>query len=563
MSQEEKKRRRHFIEPMTEIKTPEQRAEAERDLALQKRRLRKFISDRTDSGSREERNPQQNPAEAISVGWQLNPQVFWRVGMIPENNPASAQMPQYPPLQGAMEVSNSYLLGTEAALQTAMMPASIVTAEPASVVSSDGPVPLDLVKIMKKRYAMCVMDGELYVWGDGYYHLMSQNKMESLIWLTCEKELEECGSRRILTGTYQLLLVDPSLQVSRLNMPDNLINFRNGLYRLDDGAFLQHTPAVFTTYTLQCDYQPMGVCPVFDKFLYDITGGDPELIARIWEVIGCCLSPEDIKAIVVLQGVQNSGKSVTCNIIDALFPESAKKAFSVHVLGGQFTEMVFKDKAFCVSADLAGEPLSQTAVGSLKRLSGRDVISSDVKYKDPITFRFRGRILLVTNHPLLLKKEDPAFMERIVAVPFRYTIPAERRDFNLEKKIMGELSAIASKALTAYRRLRSNGFCFSGNYPLNSPQLFGETVIAADPATQIYLFLQQNFEAGAEEDLVVVEEACEVFNTIHNMSMSPVQFSGLFCQQAAQMYGAEKVRSRAGSYKNAKSCLKRIRLKQA
>ena len=562
MSQEEKKRRRRFIEPMTEIITPEQRAEAERDLELQKRRLREIISGRADSGRREEHNPQQNTTEATSGGWQMMHQMLQGIGRVPQTRPTAAQMPQYPPQQGGTQVTNSYLMGTEAAQQTAMMPTSIVTAEPASVVSSDGPVPLDLVKIMKKRYAMCVMDGQLYVWGEGYYHLMSQNEMESLIWLTCEKEVEACGSRRILTGTYQLLLVDPSLQVSRLTTPDNLINFRNGLYRLDDGAFLQHTPAVFTTYTLQCDYQPMGVCPVFDKFLYDTTGGDPELIARIWEIIGCCLSPEDIKVIVVLQGVQNSGKSVACNAIDALFPASAKKAFSVHALGGQFTEKDFKDKAFCVSADLAGEPLSQTAVGSLKRLSGRDVISSDVKYKDPITFRFRGRILLVTNHPLLLKKEDPAFMERIVTVPFRYTIPVERRDFNLEKKIMGELSAIASKALTAYLRLRRNGFRFSGNYPLNSPQLFGETVIAADPATQIYLFLQQNFEAGAEEDLVVVEEACEAFNTIHNMSMTPIQFSGLFCQQAAQMYGAEKVRSRAGGHKNARSCLKRIRLRQ-
>lgn len=486
-----------------------------------------------------------------------------RMQLVPSQRSPAMPGPQMFQRIQAVQLRNSYLTSTTAAQQTSVMPASIVTAEPVSPVSRDGPVPLDLVKIMKKRFAMCVEDGNLYVYGDGHYHLMKQNEIESLIWMTCEKEVEECGSRKILTGTYQLLLVDPYLKVAKLTSPDNLINFRNGLYRLDDGAFLQHTPAVFSTYTLQCDFQPMAVCPVFDKFLYDITGGDPELIARIWEVIGCCLSQEDIKVILVFQGVQNSGKSVMCNTIDALYPDSAKKAFSVHALGGRFTEKELKNKAFCVSADLAGEPLGQTAVGALKRLSGRDVICSDVKYADPVTFRFKGRILLVMNHPLLLKKEDPAFMERIVTVPFRHTIPIEQRDFNLEKKIVGELSAIASKAVTAYHRLRSNGFRFSGNYPLNSPQLFGETVIAADPATQVYLFLQQNFEAGAPEDMVVVEEACKAFNTIHQMSMSPIQFSGLFCQQAAQLYGAEKVRSRVGVYKNAKSCLAHIRLKQA
>ena len=176
-----------------------------------------------------------------------------------------------------------------------------------------------------------------------------------------------------------------------------------------------------------------------------------------------------------------------------------------------------------------------------------------------VEFKFIGHIAMVTNHPLMLKMSDYAFWTRLVSIPFFIEIPEENRDPGLEKKLLAELPGIAYKAMNAFFNLRRKNYRFAGEYPVNSPQLFSDSVPVADPATLVFLFLQKYFECGTDEDLVVVEEAADMFNRTYGLGMSPIQFSAAFCQQAVQMYHVEKVRSRAGGYKNARSCLKGLR----
>jgi len=61
-------------------------------------------------------------------------------------------------------------------------------------------------------------------------------------------------------------------------------------------------------------------CPVFDKFLHDISGGDPVLEMRIWEVMGYCLTPDlNAKKFFIFQGAHDSGKSLLCNLLSDFF----------------------------------------------------------------------------------------------------------------------------------------------------------------------------------------------------------------------------------------------------
>lgn len=425
----------------------------------------------------------------------------------------------------------------------------------------DGPTPLDLVKKMKAYRIIIVRDNTLYLYTEGYYMALEKAEAETEIWIVCREEVEKAGSRSILTGAYQLLLIDPDLKATQLLPSDGLIPFRNGLLRLEDGMLLPHSPMYFITFVIQCDYTPAYGCPVFEQYLRDVTGGDLQLIDRMWEFIGCCLTKVDMKRIFVVQGRTNGGKSVLINLLQNLFPGCVQSYLNAHDLGKEFSMIEYKGKQFCVCGDMKGGYLDETAVSNLKKASGRDILNTNVKYGARVEFRFEGRIVLVTNHPILTKEYDAAFWGRLLAIPFFYSISAEKEDRSLEQKLRAELPAIAYRAVGAFYRLRNNNYCFSGDFPVNSPQLFDEVVPAADPATLVYLFLQQHFEAGAEDDLVVVEEACQAFNTVYHAGVRPIQFSALFCPMAMQMYGAEKVRSRAGGFKNARSCLKNIRIK--
>ena len=68
-----------------------------------------------------------------------------------------------------------------------------------------------------------------------------------------------------------------------------------------------------------------------------MTGGDPLLIRRIWQFLGCCLTQDmNIKAIFVLQGISNSGKSVLVNLLKSFFPEDVKIELDVHSMSEQY-----------------------------------------------------------------------------------------------------------------------------------------------------------------------------------------------------------------------------------
>lgn len=431
-------------------------------------------------------------------------------------------------------------------------------------VKNKKPKPIDLARRVKSALILCVKDQDIYVYINGYYKKMSQSDMEGVIWSVCKSEVEQVGNKSILTGAYQFLAVDPDLRVDNLQSALNVVPFRNGLVLLDTGYITQLTPSYFVTFTLNCEF-PSDVaraeCPAFDKYLEDVTGGDPLLIRRIWQFLGCCLTQDmNIKAIFVLQGISNSGKSVFVNLLKSFFPEDVKIELDVHSMSEQYAMVDCKGKVLCMSSDMESEVLNTTSVANLKKLSGRDTISSAVKYKSRSNFQFTGKVVMVTNHPLLLKQDDQAFWERIIVIPFRYQIPVEKRIYNLEATLMNEVSAIAAKALGAYFELRRNNYQFSGEYAINSLDMYPDSCSSADPTTMIFLYLQRHYEAWAD-GIVVLEEACNDFNMLNSTAISTQVFSSIFRRHAAELFGAVKFRTREGGYENARSAVKGIKRK--
>lgn len=421
--------------------------------------------------------------------------------------------------------------------------------------------PMVLAEKVKHWMTLCVKDSKLYMYNGSCYRCMEQSDMETIIWGVCGEEMQRVGNRTILSGAYNLLLVDPSLKAEHLQEAWNMVPFSNGLLNLDNGMLIPSSADYFATYILNCAY-PLKPeeCPAFDSFLQDISCGDPLLIARIWEVIGLCLTQDvSAKAIFVFQGIPNSGKSVLANILKCFFPKELQTALDAHDMGERFAIGECEGKLLCVSSDMPAEALGGKAVSNLKKLSGRDTVSSAVKHDQKRKeFLFTGKIIMVTNNPLLLKQEDAAFRERIVTIPFKHEIPREKRIDGLESRLISEMPAIAAKALNAYFRLRSNCYRFSGDFCINSQELYPQEGIGADPMTAIYLYLMKYYTV-CQGSTVIVEEARSDFNRIYGLSMTTQVFSAMFCKQAEKMFGAVKVRTRDGGFENARSAVSGIK----
>lgn len=408
--------------------------------------------------------------------------------------------------------------------------------------------------------------GDLHLFNGRYYEKQSDAALEGTILDVCRREIQQKGRYQVTQNARRFMNIDRRLQVDEetADRDSKIVTFRNCNLDIHTGRTFPHSPNVFTTFALNCSYLGSGqraACPLFDRLLWDATGGNSGLIERLWQIFGYCLVPDTAaKKGFLFQGVGDSGKTVISSFLESFFPFDRLSALSVHDLGRKFALSELEHVSLCVSPDMPATPLKEAAVGNIKALSGNDLVSGDRKYKSYAKFRFKGKFLMVSNHALLAKKREPALEKRIIAVPFCFAIPEDRQDKNLLEKLRGERDAVATKAIDAYFHLRSNNYAFAGDYRLNSASvLYEEGGLQQDMAEAVDAFVWNGFEPS-ENGGVFVADAHAVFVSRWGAVALNV-FGQLFLESAERIWGASKTRKRRFGESNPTSFVNGIIMK--
>lgn len=414
-------------------------------------------------------------------------------------------------------------------------------------------------------FAVC--NYKVYLYNGVYYQLQRSEDIAGTILDVCRSDVIQIGKYSAIKNACELLKIDTRFRTPQewLEKSRHYISFLNGNLNLDEDCLYSHSDSIFTTYAIQANY--LGVhsrlsTPIFDHVLRRISGGDTNLEQRIWQIMGYCLVPDTQgKCGFLFQGVTNSGKSLLCNYLSGFFPEEAVAAISLHSIGDRFATAELDGAALCITPDLPAKPLPERASSMIKALSGNDLVQADRKYSSYTKFRFTGKLVMSTNHALLTKNYDPAFTERIVVVPFRYSVPKTEWDQHLLEKLKGERDAVASKAIDAYYQLRRNGYLFAGDYPLNAQPLLAQEVDARGSSQELVRqFLLGNFEIAADK-AVFLMDAYEWFCTEYDAVCSAAVFGRYFGEAAHQAFGATQARKRRTPAENPISCIVGIRPK--
>ena len=315
----------------------------------------------------------------------------------------------------------------------------------------------------------CIGKGWL-VYQQGYYALKSSENVKRIIMEVCRPAVEQCGSANFVDQIFKILKTEPKLFIQP-NFNCNCVAFDDCVLDLDRWEVLVPTPEILVTTHLRASFSrgERTDCPEFKRFLADVTLGNPVLQERIWQAVGYLLVPDQHgKAIILLQGRKHSGKSVLSNVVKNCFDDELVVALSVNEFGRRFATSSLYGKKLCVDADLSDERLDRTAVSVLKKLTGADSISGDVKFGDYLQFENSAKFLYGSNHVVLLPNKDAAFYDRLVVIPFARTVPSDERDFRLEEKLNAERDSIIIQALAAYRRLVKSNYRFAGDFPINA-----------------------------------------------------------------------------------------------
>lgn len=315
----------------------------------------------------------------------------------------------------------------------------------------------------------CIGKGWL-VYQQGYYALKSSEDIKRIIMEVCRSAVEQCGSANFVDQIFKILKTEPKLFIQP-NFNCNCVAFDDCVLDLDRWEVLVPTPEILVTTHLRASFSrgERTDCPEFKRFLADVTLGNPVLQERIWQAVGYLLVPDQHgKAIILLQGRKHSGKSVLSNVVKNCFDDELVVALSVNEFGRRFATSSLYGKKLCVDADLSDERLDRTAVSVLKKLTGADSISGDVKFGDYLQFENSAKFLYGSNHVVLLPNKDAAFYDRLIVIPFARTVPSDERDFRLEEKLNAERDSIIIQALAAYRRLVKSNYRFAGDFPINA-----------------------------------------------------------------------------------------------
>lgn len=253
---------------------------------------------------------------------------------------------------------------------------------------------------------------------------------------------------------YQCCATDPEIQREEPKGEPIYAPLKNGIFVLGEEKLYPHSPDQLTFTCIKAKYDPQAKCPVFDRFLWQITHGNPQLLERFWMAIGYLfIYPARGKFFILMGYARDSGKSVLGNFIQRLYPKESVSNLRLSEMKGTFALMPLLSSVINFELDMPNTKLNAEAISRLKQITGGDSIDVQRKYLSSVVLTRRIKFVFASNHPPCIEGEDDALLKRIVYLPFDTSIPDDQQDPNLEEKIWKERNAIVTKALRYAQKL--------------------------------------------------------------------------------------------------------------
>jgi len=228
-----------------------------------------------------------------------------------------------------------------------------------------------------------------------------------------------------------------------------LLNAPNGVVDLRTGELREHRVTDYMT--KQTAVPPDGDCPLWKKFMTEITSGDGELQRYLQRLSGYCLTGATYEQeLFFFYGTGCNGKGVFVQTISGILHDY-HRASSIETFTVSNTERHPTELATLVGARLVTaaetEEGRRWSEARIKELTGGDKITARFMRQDPFDFFPQFKLLFSGNHMPALRGVNRAMTRRFNRIPFAVTIAADRVDVRLVEKLKEEWSGILAWAV--------------------------------------------------------------------------------------------------------------------
>jgi len=325
------------------------------------------------------------------------------------------------------------------------------------------------------------------------------------------KYWESCDKPSKLMSMLKAAAIETEIQIKpeEFDSPKWLLNCENGTVRLDiPSGVSRHERADFQTRMVPWPYVRNEKCPLWMKFLSQVTGGDSELERFLQRVVGYGLTGEITeKCLFFLLGPTNTGKTTFVETIREMMGKdyATTTDFASFVLerskGSIRNDLArIQNKRFVAATEASKGQRFDAVV--IKRITGADTIIARFLYKEFDEFKPEVKIFLAANHGPKLEDDDSVW-NRFVVIPFDVQVREEEKDKNLMDHFRDEMPGILAWAVRGARLYYHDNY--RGKKPLELP-------IRVEQAIEQYRSQCEGNQATRPEQVLVnrfVEQCCD------------------------------------------------------
>lgn len=238
------------------------------------------------------------------------------------------------------------------------------------------------------------------------------------------KKVESLRSAGRVSGIVKFMTAEPDLRLNDVDELDPdpwLLNTPNYVLDLRTGDIRKHDAG------LKCSHVTLvspkdAPSPLWDSFLDYVTQGDDELKEYLQLTAGAaCVGQVFNEGLILAYGPGGNGKSTFYGILLKLLGDYATTIRSdVLIQRNNGSEPYGIENVRGRRLVIMGETDegARFSVSVMKRLTSRDMIEANAKYKQPFAFTPTHKLILHTNHLPRLGQLDTGTLRRIKVVPF-------------------------------------------------------------------------------------------------------------------------------------------------
>lgn len=305
----------------------------------------------------------------------------------------------------------------------------------------------------------CYVEGDQWwIYENNHWHYSSSE----VVTRSVQEFLEKTGKvtpARIRNVQFMAKSKVGPVSVSAFNAHPNWIPLANGVFDTATGELLPHDPAHKLTYITNYEYDPKADCPTWKQCLREWMIREDGQTCQEWvdllqEWFGYCLIPDNrAQTSMLWNGEGGNGKGVATRMLEALVDREYTCALSIDNLHMEYTRAELHGKlvAFVNEPD----PKALLKNGNyFKAIVGGDPIAARRPMEKVFTFVPVARIVISTNELPSTRDQSIGYYRRLLMIDWRYNVPQEKRDLDLDDKLKLELPGIFNWAIEGLRRFR-------------------------------------------------------------------------------------------------------------